>query len=49
MVGQPSSFWLPGFYYPQGFMTGALQTHARRYQVPIDTLNFQYIVKAMEG
>jgi dynein heavy chain len=33
-VGQPNCFWLPGFYYPQGFMTGALQTHARRYHVP---------------
>ena len=47
--GQPSSFWLPGFYYPQGFMTGALQTHARRYQLPIDTLNFGFLVKNMEG
>lgn len=47
--GQPSSFWLPGFYYPQGFMTGALQTHARRYQLPIDQLNFSFIIKAMEG
>jgi len=47
--GQPTSFWLPGFYYPQGFMTGALQTHARRYQLPIDQLNFSFIIKAMEG
>ena len=27
--GNPATFWLPGFYFPQGFMTGALQTHAR--------------------
>jgi dynein heavy chain len=47
--GQPSSFWLPGFYYPQGFMTGALQTHARRYSLPIDQLNFSFIIKNMEG
>jgi len=47
--GQPASFWLPGFYYPQGFMTGALQTHARRYHVPIDTLNFGFTVKSMEA
>jgi len=47
--GQPAAFWLPGFYYPQGFMTGALQTHARRYQVPIDTLNFSFIIKTVEG
>ena len=47
--GQPTSFWLPGFYYPQGFMTGALQTHARRYSLPIDQLNFSFIIKSMEG
>eukprot|EP00960_Hanusia_phi_P070417 767305-Hanusia_phi.AAC.13 len=47
--GQPSSFWLPGFFYPQGFMTGALQTHARRYQIPIDSLNFSFQIKKMEG
>jgi dynein heavy chain len=47
--GQPMSFWLPGFYYPQGFMTGALQTHARRYSLPIDQLNFSFHIKNMEG
>ena len=47
--GQPSSFWLPGFYYPQGFMTGALQTHARKYKLPIDQLNFSFLIKTMEG
>jgi len=47
--GQPTSFWLPGFYYPQGFMTGALQTHARKLQLPIDTLNFAFIVKNLEA
>jgi dynein heavy chain len=47
--GQPTSFWLPGFYYPQGFMTGALQTHARRYQLPIDTLNFAFVMKNLEA
>jgi dynein heavy chain len=27
--GNPSSYWLPGMFFPQGFMTGVLQTHAR--------------------
>jgi len=42
--GQPITFWLPGFFFPQGFMTGVLQTFARKYKVPIDKLNFGYKV-----
>jgi len=40
--GQPATFALPAFFFPQGFMTGVLQMHARRYAIPIDTLNFRY-------
>jgi len=43
-TGQPTSFWLSGFFFPQGFMTGCLQTHARNYQIPIDKLNFSFQV-----
>ncbi|CAE1323851.1 DNAH [Acanthosepion pharaonis] len=42
--GQPESFWLPGFFFPQGFLTGTLQTHARKYNLPIDHLSFQYAI-----
>jgi dynein heavy chain len=42
--GPPNSFWLSGFFFPQGFMTGVLQTHARKYQLPIDALNFTFEV-----
>lgn len=31
--GQPACFPLPVFFFPQGFMTGTLQTYARKYQV----------------
>ena len=42
--GQPPVFPLPVFFFPQGFMTGALQTFARKYSVAIDTLNFEFTV-----
>merc|ERR1719324_1147725 len=35
--GLPVSFPLPVFFFPQGFMTGTLQTFARKYMVAIDT------------
>jgi dynein heavy chain len=42
--GLPKCFWLPGFFFPQGFMTGVLQMHARKYSIPIDTLSFGFAV-----
>ena len=42
MEGQPAAYWLSGLYFPQGFMTGVLQTHARKYGLAIDTLSFAY-------
>ena len=43
-LGQPFCFWLPGFFFPQGFITGTLQTYARKTNTPIDTLDFQFQV-----
>jgi dynein heavy chain len=38
--GPPVSFWLPCFYFPQGFMTCSKQVHARKTKIPIDQLAF---------
>ncbi|KAJ3068699.1 Dynein heavy chain 6, axonemal [Podochytrium sp. JEL0797] len=46
--GQPPSFWLPGLFYPQGFLTGILQNHARKYNIPIDSLVFAFKVTTYE-
>lgn len=46
--GAPTSFWLSGLYFPQGFLTGTLQTHARAYNLPIDTLEFKFRVTDAE-
>lgn len=42
--GTPRSFWLPGFFFPQGFLTGILQQHSRQYRIPIDSLQFSFEV-----
>lgn len=40
--GSPTSYWISGLYFPQGFMTGCLQRHSRRYSIPIDSLKVDF-------
>lgn len=42
MKGHPSAFWLSGFFFPHGFMTGILQTYARKHHKAIDFLKFRF-------
>lgn len=40
--GHPACFWLAGFFFPHGFITGVLQTYARKHFYPIDLLHFEF-------
>ena len=39
--GPRDSYWLSSFFFPQGFMTAALQMYARQTKTPIDALKFR--------
>jgi dynein heavy chain len=45
--GPPDSFWMSAFFFPQGYMTAALQTYAREKTIAIDTLDFRTEVTKM--
>ena len=43
--GPPASWWLPGLFFPQGFLTSVRQQAARKLQAPIDQLEFKFQVR----
>lgn len=49
MKGNPMCYWFSAFFFPHGFMTGILQTHARRFEIPIDKLSFSFDIMPEEG
>lgn len=38
----PKGFWMSGLFYPQGFLTGVKQTHARKMMFEINKLIFTF-------
>jgi dynein heavy chain len=48
--GHPRAYWISGFYFPQAFLTGILQNHARAQQISIDTISysFEWITKTAD-
>jgi dynein heavy chain len=36
--GPQLTYWLPGFFFPQGFMTAVKQTYSRERHIAVDTL-----------
>ncbi|XP_058025838.1 dynein axonemal heavy chain 14 [Ahaetulla prasina] len=42
--GHPSCFWLPGFFFPHGFLIAVCQNYARLNKVTVDSLTFKHKV-----
>ncbi|KAJ0006370.1 hypothetical protein NQD34_013643, partial [Periophthalmus magnuspinnatus] len=44
----PTLIWLPGFTFPNSFLTAVLQSAARQHNISVDTLSWEFIVSTVE-
>ena len=46
--GPRPSYWLPGFFFPQGFMTSVKQTYSRDFKIAVDILRIGCEMTSLE-
>ncbi|CAI9716307.1 dynein heavy chain 3, axonemal-like isoform X2 [Octopus vulgaris] len=46
--GQPTVFWISGFYFTQSFLMGVMQNYARSHKIPIDHLTLSFKIMKQE-
>ena len=42
--GHPYTYWISGLFYPQGFITGIYQNHARETKIPVSDIVLEFTV-----
>lgn len=47
--GPPIVFWISGFYFTQSFLTGVLQNYSRHNKIPIDQVQFEFVITSFES
>eukprot|EP00658_Telonema_sp_P-2_P077188 TRINITY_DN6923_c0_g3_i4.p1 TRINITY_DN6923_c0_g3~~TRINITY_DN6923_c0_g3_i4.p1 ORF type:complete len:936 (-),score=267.78 TRINITY_DN6923_c0_g3_i4:142-2949(-) len=47
--GQPNSFWISGIYFTHSLLTGGLQNYARKHNLPIDLVVYDFKVQQTDN